>query len=142
MTAATRIAFVSDVHGNLPALEAVLTELERHEPFDRVVGGGDYVAGGVFPQECLDRRRALEWDFVRGNADEWIVDTATAGRIPARGAGSEIRPGEAERETMTWCVERLTEESIDFLADLPIDWTIDGPSGQKLVYVHATPTST
>lgn len=142
MTVVTRIAFVSDVHGNLPALEAVLEELDRLGPLDRIVGGGDYVAGGAYPQECLTRVRSEIWDHVRGNADEWIVDTATGGRIPARGAGSEVRPDESLRETLQWCVERLDGESIDFLADLPIDWSIDGPSGQKLVFVHATPTST
>lgn len=142
MTAVTRIAFVSDVHGNLPALEAVLEELERQEPFDRVVGGGDYVAGGVFPAECLARQRTAGWDFVRGNSDEWVVEIATGGRIPAQGAGSELKPDEAQRETMQWCAERLDNESIDFLSTLPIEWSMTGPSGQKLVFVHATPTST
>jgi predicted phosphodiesterase len=142
MTAVTRIAFVSDVHGNLPALEAVLEEIDRHEPFDRVVGGGDYVAGGAFPQQSLDRMRRAGWDYVRGNADEWIVDMATGGKIPARGAGSERKPDDRTRETLQWGVEHLDDESIDFLAGLPIDWSISGPSGQKLVFVHATPTST
>lgn len=142
MTAVTRIAIVSDVHGNLPALEAVLEELERHEPFDRVVGGGDYIAGGAYPKESLDRMRRQGWDFVRGNADEWIVDIATNGEVPARNYPAGSEPDGNLRETLAWGADKLVQEDIDFLAGLGIDWSINGPSGQKLVYVHSTPSST
>lgn len=142
MTAVTRIAIVSDVHGNLPALEAVLEELARQEPFDRVVGGGDYIAGGAFPKECLDRMRAQGWDFVRGNADEWVVEIATDGRVPAVGYVPESAPNQALRETLAWGADKLTGEDIEFLAGLEIMWSISGPSGQTLVFVHATPEST
>lgn len=142
MTAVSRIAIVSDVHGNLPALEAVLEELARQEPFDRVVGGGDYAAGGAFPKESLDRMRAQGWDFVRGNADEWILEIATDGRVPAVGYAPEAAPNEALRETLAWGADRLTGEDIEFLAGLEIMWSLSGPSGQTLVYVHSTPEST
>lgn len=141
MTAVTRLAFVSDVHGNLPALEAVLEELERLEPFDRVIGGGDYTTGGAFPQECVSRIRPLGWDFVRGNADEWTVDIATERLIPAVGYPPEMALGDDERATLAWGVERLDEDSIKFLGSLPLVWSMTGPSGQKIVFVHATPNS-
>ena len=53
-----RVAVLCDVHGNLPALEAVLAEVRSLE-VDRIVCGGDVVAG-PFPQECLDRLREIE----------------------------------------------------------------------------------
>lgn len=142
MTAVARVAFVSDIHGNLPALEAVLEELERREPFDRVVGGGDYATGGLFPNECIDRVQDRGWDFVRGNADEWLVEIATEGEIPAQGWVPEVAPDENTREVMRWNVEHLDSGSVSFLADLPIQWSMSGPSGLKLVFVHATPEST
>jgi predicted phosphodiesterase len=142
MTAVSRIAFVSDVHGNLPALEAVLEELQKLEPFDRVVGGGDYAAGGAYPQECLARVRPLGWDFVRGNADEWMVEIATGGRIPAKGHVPEAVPNAAVRELLAWGAGRLGDDDIDFLAGLELVWSMTGPSGQNLVFAHATPTST
>jgi predicted phosphodiesterase len=142
MTAVTRVAFVSDIHGNLPALEAVLEELARREPFDRVVGGGDYATGGLFPKECIDRVRDRDWDFVRGNADEWLVEIATEGEIPAEGWVPEVAPDEKSKEVMRWNVEYLDPDSVSFLAGLPIEWSVSGPSGQKLVFVHATPDST
>lgn len=137
-----RIAFVSDVHGNLHALEAVLMDLQVAGPFDRIVGGGDYTVGGAFPKESLNRVRNLGWDYVRGNADEETVEQATGGRIPVhnRPAGMEL---DAQTiETVNWGVARLSPDDIAFLSGLEIQWTIEGPSGQRLVYVHATPDST
>lgn len=142
MTAVTRLAFVSDVHGNLPALEAVLEELQRLEPFDRVIGGGDYTAGGAYPKESLDRMRQRGWDFVRGNADEWIVEIATGGRIPAQAYPPDAAPDANLRETLAWIAGKLDDDDIDFLANLDIPWSMTGPSGQTIVYVHATPSST
>ena len=65
----SRVAAIYDVHGNLPALEAVLADLESVSP-DLTVVGGDVVAGPM-PAEVLDRLAALgnSTCFVRGNAD-------------------------------------------------------------------------
>ncbi|MBA2463328.1 MAG: metallophosphoesterase family protein [Actinobacteria bacterium] len=67
-----RVAVLSDVHGNLPALEAVLAEVDA----DAIVCCGD-VSLGPMPAECLERLRALGAHFVRGNCDrspgdEWV----------------------------------------------------------------------
>ena len=64
-----RVAVLADVHGNLPALDAVLAEVEG-EQVDLIVSGGD-VAAGPMPAECVDRLRELgdRVAWVRGNAD-------------------------------------------------------------------------
>jgi putative phosphoesterase len=62
-----RIAALYDAHGNLPALDAVLAEVER-EGVDAVVSGGDLLSP-PFAAECLERLEALGAVFVRGNAD-------------------------------------------------------------------------
>jgi putative phosphoesterase len=62
-----RVAAVYDVHGNLPALDAVLAEVER-EGADAIVSGGDLLSP-PFAAECLDRLQSLDAVFVRGNAD-------------------------------------------------------------------------
>src|SRR4051812_7552948 len=68
-----RVACLSDIHGNLPALEAVLSEIAS-EPFELVVSAGDVVAGPM-SAECLDRLANLgdgiRW--VRGNADREVM---------------------------------------------------------------------
>jgi putative phosphoesterase len=62
-----RIAALYDIHGNLPALEAVLAEVEREAP-DAIVVGGD-LAPGPLVAECFERLRALNARFVMGNGD-------------------------------------------------------------------------
>jgi putative phosphoesterase len=70
-----RIAVVSDLHGNLAALEAVAEDLER-ERVDLVVHGGDLVTTGPRPAEVLDRVRELGWAGVVGNTDEMLWDAS------------------------------------------------------------------
>jgi putative phosphoesterase len=68
-----RVAALYDIHGNLPALEAVLAEVAR-ENVDAVVCGGDVVAG-PFPVAVFDRLASLpDVRFVRGNADRIVVE--------------------------------------------------------------------
>jgi putative phosphoesterase len=62
-----RIAALYDIHGNLPALEAVLADVEREAP-EAIVVGGD-VAPGWLVEECLERLEALGARFVTGNGD-------------------------------------------------------------------------
>ncbi|MCW2990673.1 MAG: metallophosphoesterase [Solirubrobacterales bacterium] len=70
----SRIAVLADVHGNLPALEAALADVER-EGFDVVVSGGDLVSGPM-PAECLERFASLDLPvrWVMGNADRLARD--------------------------------------------------------------------
>lgn len=62
-----RVAALYDVHGNLPALDAVLAEVER-EGVDAIVSGGDLLSP-PFAAECLERLESVAAVFVRGNAD-------------------------------------------------------------------------
>jgi putative phosphoesterase len=114
----TRVAVLSDIHGNLPALEAVLPELE----VDLVVVGGDS-ASGPFPRETLDLLRsvAVPVRFVRGNADR-VLDL------------EEIL--EAHRDARLWVAERLGEEDLRFLRELPLDLVVDG-----VRFCHGAPGS-
>src|SRR5919205_694622 len=66
-----RVAVVSDIHGNLAALEAVVADLERRAP-DLVVHGGDLALMGPRPAEVVDRVRELGWPGVVGNTDELL----------------------------------------------------------------------
>jgi predicted phosphodiesterase len=138
----TRIAFVSDMHGNLVALEAALKELERRGPFDAVLGGGDYCLSGAYPAECVARVRESGWIGLRGNTDEWIVDAATGGRVPVRDCPPEFAHNETQRAADAWCAARLADDAVAWLAELPLDWRTTGPSGQTLTCLHATPWNT
>jgi Icc-related predicted phosphoesterase len=72
-----RIAIVSDIHGNLPALEAVITDLGAIRP-NLVLHGGDLALGGPHPVEVVDRIRQLGWPSVLGNTDEALGEDPAA----------------------------------------------------------------
>src|SRR3989442_1186017 len=66
-----RLAIVSDIHGNLTALDAVVADIERRG-VDRVIHGGDLALAGSQPAEVIDRVRELGWDGIVGNTDELL----------------------------------------------------------------------
>lgn len=86
----SRIAVLADVHGNLPALEAVLADVEA-ERFDVVVSGGDQVSGPM-PVECLDRLAALKTPvcWVMGNADRLAADPSPEAQVADRFAHERL----------------------------------------------------
>ncbi|MHA6297386.1 metallophosphoesterase family protein [Devosia sp. CAU 1758] len=68
-----RVAVLSDVHGNVPALDAVLADMAR-QSFDAVVCLGDHVSGPIDPAGALERIVALGALCIRGNHDRWFLD--------------------------------------------------------------------
>lgn len=68
----TRIAVLSDIHGNLAALDAVLADAGRRG-FDRMVNLGDICSGGLFPRETADRLMALALPTIRGNHERQVL---------------------------------------------------------------------
>jgi putative phosphoesterase len=119
-----RVAALYDVHGNLPALEAVLADLER-DAIDAILVGGD-VAAGPFPSETVERLRALggRVRWIRGNADRELA------------SGEE---GNAPAEVIEWVRSRLSDEQISFLHGLPAQLTLDVDGLGRVLFVHATP---
>jgi predicted phosphodiesterase len=74
-----------DVHGNLPALEAVLADAEQ-AGVDRWLLGGDYAAFGAWPLETVDCLRALDAEWIRGNVDRWTLAPPHDAPEPVRAA--------------------------------------------------------
>ena len=79
-----RIALVSDIHGNLPALEAVIAEI-ADAGADLVVNLGDIVSGPLWPQETARRLMALGWPTIAGNHERQVL-TQPAARMGASDA--------------------------------------------------------
>jgi 3',5'-cyclic AMP phosphodiesterase CpdA len=73
---ASRIAIISDIHGNQTAFEAVLADL-RQTPPDVVLHGGDLADTGSIPAEIVDRIRSLGWQGVVGNTDQMLTSPET-----------------------------------------------------------------
>jgi putative phosphoesterase len=129
-----RIAIVSDIHGNLAALEAVLADLKRASP-DLVLQGGDLAMGGHRPAEVVDRVRELGWAGVVGNTDEvlWSDESRAALEKSAPRLGPLLR---VIFDDVAATVGLLGEERITWLRTLPIEWR---SSDAQLALVHASP---
>jgi putative phosphoesterase len=87
-----RIAVISDIHGNLEALEAVLEDTSARN-VDAIVNLGDVVSGPLFPAECSDRLISLELPTIRGNHERQLLtlDEQTMGQSD-RYTASCLRP--------------------------------------------------
>jgi len=116
-----RIAALYDIHGNLPALEAVLADVDAAGA-DIVLVGGD-VLSGPFPAESLDALDALgdRVVYVRGNADREVL------------AG-----GEGDR---SWCLNALRPDQPRRAAEWPLTVTLDADGLGPVLFCHATPQS-
>ena len=68
------VGLLYDVHGNLPALEAVLADC----PAESFLLGGDYATFGAWPVQTVERLRELDAEWIRGNVDRWLVDAPDA----------------------------------------------------------------
>jgi putative phosphoesterase len=127
-----RIAALYDIHGNLPALEAVLAEVER-AGVDRVVIGGD-VLPGPMPRETLERLQSLEVpaDFVRGNGDRETLEERPdrPSRVP-----------ETARQQLRWCRALVSDAQALAVQAWPLTLRYDIPGIGSVLFCHATPRS-
>ena len=108
-----------DVHGNLPALEAVLDDAGD---VDRWLLGGDYTLFGAWPVETTERLRELDATWIRGNGERWTASPSDAPE-PVQGA-------------IVWCAERLGADLVSVLGALPETWR----QGDTL-FCHGSPRS-
>lgn len=126
-----QIAVLADIHGNLPALEAVLTRLEALQP-DYVVLNGDLINGVPFSTEVIDLVRTRGWVVVRGNHEFYYLDFGTERAIP--GCEDPARWGQ-----LHWLVETITPVQGAYLAMLPDERTLYIPGTQPLRIAHGVP---
>ncbi|MCB9147826.1 MAG: metallophosphoesterase family protein [Caldilineaceae bacterium] len=126
-----RLAILADIHGNLPALEAVLPEIEQVQP-DYVVLDGDLINGTPFSGEVIDLVRSLNWVVVRGNHEFYYLDFGTDRAAP--GTDDPERWGQ-----LHWLVKRIRPEQGAYLAMLPDVRTFYFPGAQPLCIAHGVP---
>lgn len=121
-----RVAALYDVHGNLPALEAVLAD-PRCAAADVVVSGGDLVAG-PFPAECLERLEALgdRVRFLTGNGDREVVSPTDE---------------QWSRDVGAWAAERLEQGMADRVRQWPATVELEVVGLGTVLFCHATPAS-
>ena len=127
-----RVAVVSDIHGNLPALEAVLADVAR-EGVDSLVVAGDTISG-PWPVEVFERLAREEARIVHGNADREVLERR-----------DRLGP------LAVWCADRMGDERLRIAATWPstLEFEVDGlgrvlvchstPSSDEVIYTRITP---
>jgi putative phosphoesterase len=128
---ATRIAAIYDIHGNLPALEAVIADVRRAE-VDRLVIGGD-VLPGPMPRETLSYLLDLDLptQFIRGNGDRVVLEQI-AGR-------ESVEVPEPFREGIRWNARQLAPEHERLIAGWPETLCVNVNGLGEVLFCHATP---
>lgn len=117
-----QIAILSDIHSNLPALEAIFSYLKSHN-IEKIFCLGDIVGYGPFPNECIELVRQKCFRTISGNHD-----LAQLKKIPIKNFNK------MGKKTLLWTEKIITEENKKFLETLPLNviW-------QNLTFVHASP---
>ncbi|WP_211530538.1 YfcE family phosphodiesterase [Methanocalculus chunghsingensis] len=125
-----RIAFISDIHGNLPALDAVLEDAGRRG-VSHILHLGDLVGFGPFPEETIRRIRGESITGVAGNID---TDTLLMKK-------KNCKKKDSEKEiALCWTRRHLSKESRRYLAGLPGEIRTRA-GGISLLLTHGSPVS-
>jgi putative phosphoesterase len=121
-----RIAILSDIHGNLLALDSVMTDVERQSP-DQIWCAGDLAWGGPWGDECIARVREAGWPTVKGNTDIWVTGDPQTVDSPEERAALEAMAAQ----------HNISKDDATWLLNLPL-----GHSGAgSVLMVHGTPAS-
>ncbi|MEM9291200.1 MAG: metallophosphoesterase [Acidobacteriota bacterium] len=126
-----RVAVLADIHGNVPALEAVLEDLSR-QAVDEVLLGGDLVGRGPEGKRVVERVRQLGWRGVQGNHEEYLLNFRRR-RVPEEWLEAE------EWSAARWMAAALDGPTESYIDALP--FTLTSALAPELRLVHGSPSS-
>ncbi len=130
---APTLAVIADLHGTLPALEAVLADLERVQP-DAVVIAGDFVNRGPQSHAVVARAARLGFPAISGNHDTWLSSLARGERLPDGWETSWWTP-------VRRAAEELAPDDLRWLDALPTTLRVALPGAEPMLIVHGSPRS-
>ena len=123
-----RVAVLSDIHGNLIALDACLADLVSQGGADAIIAAGDLCMDGPRPKKTLQRLEEVGAQCVRGNTDRYIA-----------GIGEE-QFSSTETVQLAWTRKQLGEKWLSWMRELPFALRV-GDEDNQLLIVHANPTN-
>jgi len=133
-----RTAIISDVHGNLTALDAVLADLRRQKP-DVIYHGGDLPYGGSNPAEVIDCIVHEGWKGVLGNTDEMLWDTSERPALEA--SAPQLKP--LFKVLFDLCGpatnKMIGPSRLAWLRSLPTELRFEDLRHENLALMHASP---
>ncbi len=127
-----RLAILADIHGNLPALEAVLADM-AHQGVDGTIVAGDFVDRPQ-PLETVHMLRALGCWLIRGNRENYLL-AYDQGDAPERWRVS------MQWADLRWLYRQLDREALDFMAALPEQRVVAVDGTAPIRVVHGSPRS-
>ncbi len=130
-TRSPTLAVIADLHGNLPALEAVLADLRQVAP-DRVVVAGDFVNRGPQGRAVLERVAPLGLPSISGNHDTWLASMTHGRNLPPDWDSTWMTP-------VRLAVGELTSEWVNYLEELPATLRVEVPGAEPALIVHGSP---
>ncbi len=129
----TKIAVISDIHGNLPALQAVTAHVEAWQP-DVVVVNGDVISRGPLSRDCLsfvlEKQQKQGWYLLRGNHEQFVLE---CGRTDSPRSG----PAYDVVQFAHWAYESLNGQ-VESILTLPDQFTFFAPDGSEFRVTHAS----
>jgi len=126
-----RLAVLADIHGNLPALNAVIDDLRREwGEIEGIVVAGDFT-GGPRPRETAARLRELGCWMIRGNNEDYVLSYADR-------TAPEIWWTSLQWASSRWSYRQLDEAAIDLVRSLPRQRVIDLPRAASVRVVHGS----
>jgi predicted phosphodiesterase len=128
------LAVIADIHGNLPALDAVLADLKRVRP-DCIVVAGDFVNRGPQSHAVLKRLVPYNFSSISGNHDLWLASLARGQNQPANWETSWMTP-------VRLAAAELTLEEVNWLEALPFSLRVELPGTAPVRIVHGSPRGT
>ncbi len=128
------MAFLSDIHGNLPALEAAVMD-SKARGAGKIVCAGDLTGYGPFPAEVCRYLEERHIPSILGNYDRKVIDVTNQGSSAAAGMKQN------KRKILLWTEAHFDDRSRRYLAGLPEQLTLRLPSGHHLLVVHGSPLS-
>lgn len=129
----TTLAVLSDIHGNLPALDAVMRDMAQF-PIDRVVVAGDLVNWGPFSAQVMDVAVREEWALIRGNNEYYVLDYNTP-RAPTEWGDPSRFP------LLPWLAGQLDGHWHRTIAAMPDTLSLRFPDAPPIRVVHGSPRS-
>jgi putative phosphoesterase len=127
----TRIAVISDIHGNAIALDVALADIER-AGVDQIVCLGDAIQGGAQPAQTVARLRELGCPVVMGNADAWLLNGVETGTETIT---------EEQEAVRQWSLAQLSEADRAYIAAFTPTVIVALTSERDLLCFHGSPTS-
>lgn len=128
------IAFISDIHGNLPALEAAFADAKKRGA-GQILCAGDMTGYGPFPDDVCNFLQKHHIAAITGNYDKKVIEVAKHGFA----AAGEMK--EKKQKILFWTAEHLSRRTHHYLSRLPESLDRKLSFGQKILMVHGSPLS-